>query len=180
MDAETLAPLVEQGLSTRAIARQLDRSQTTVRYWIGKHGLSAPPDVVKTSVCEGCGASYEPGRNGRGRYCSITCHGLHRTASRYARWLAGDPNAFTFPPALRRAVEQRDGLSCAGCQGTEWRGRPIPLELEHRDGNSENNSPENLCMLCPNCHAQTPTYKVRNRGNGRHKRRQRYAAGQSY
>lgn len=59
-------------------------------------------------------------------------------------------------------------------------GNQIPLEVEHKDGNSENNSLINLCLLCPNCHAQTPTYKSKNKGNGRHSRRQRYKDGKSY
>jgi 5-methylcytosine-specific restriction endonuclease McrA len=54
------------------------------------------------------------------------------------------------------------------------------LQLEHKDGNSENNKPENLCLLCPNCHSQTPTYGAKNKGNGRHYRRIRYAQGKSY
>lgn len=60
----------------------------------------------------------------------------------------------------------REGIftwRCNKCGGTEWMGLPIPLELEHRDGNSKNNSLDNLELLCPNCHAQTPTYRSRNR-----------------
>ena len=48
---------------------------------------------------------------------------------------------------------------CYGCQRTEWRGRPIPLELEHRDGNRRINAIENLTLLCPNCHALTGTHR---------------------
>lgn len=48
---------------------------------------------------------------------------------------------------------------CAGCGLKRWRGKPIPLELEHKDGNNSNNSLDNLELLCPNCHAQTSTYR---------------------
>jgi hypothetical protein len=51
---------------------------------------------------------------------------------------------------------------CNKCGGTEWLGQPIPLELEHRDGDHANNSLENLELLCPNCHALTPTYRGKN------------------
>lgn len=35
----------------------------------------------------------------------------------------------------------------------------IPLEVEHCDGDSQNNKIENLKLLCPNCHSLTETYK---------------------
>jgi predicted nucleic acid-binding Zn ribbon protein len=49
----------------------------------------------------------------------------------------------------------------------------VPIQLEHIDGNSENNCLENLKLLCPNCHSLTPTYGALNKGNGRHIRRLR-------
>jgi hypothetical protein len=58
--------------------------------------------------------------------------------------------------------------------------RPVNVELEHKDGNGDNNILENCILLCPNCHSLTATYKGKNKGNGRHNRRQRYADGKSY
>ena len=69
------------------------------------------------------------------------------------------------------------GGDCTECS---WNGKELVLELEHIDGNAMNNKEENLSLLCPNCHSQTPTYKGRNVGNGRHWRRERYAKGKSY
>lgn len=51
---------------------------------------------------------------------------------------------------------------CYLCDNTQWNGKPIPLELEHIDGNNQNNELSNLTILCPNCHAQTPTYRGKN------------------
>lgn len=45
----------------------------------------------------------------------------------------------------------------------------IPLEVEHIDGNAKNTTPENVTLLCPNCHSLTSTYRGANRGNGRPK-----------
>lgn len=50
---------------------------------------------------------------------------------------------------------------CEGCKRTEWEGFPIPLELHHKDGNHNNNSLDNLQILCPNCHARTESYRGR-------------------
>jgi 5-methylcytosine-specific restriction endonuclease McrA len=45
-----------------------------------------------------------------------------------------------------------------------WFGQPIPLELDHRNGDSNDNRLENLRLLCPNCHAQTPNFRVKKDG----------------
>lgn len=59
-----------------------------------------------------------------------------------------------------------DGIfvhKCYRCENTEWLGVPIALELEHRNGKNTDNRLENLTLLCPNCHAQTPTYRGKNK-----------------
>ena len=48
---------------------------------------------------------------------------------------------------------------CNKCKNTEWLGKAIPLELEHIDGNNQNNNLSNLELLCPNCHSFTLTYR---------------------
>lgn len=48
---------------------------------------------------------------------------------------------------------------CARCDRDTREGVPIPLELDHIDGDRTNDLLENLRLLCPNCHALTPTYR---------------------
>jgi len=63
----------------------------------------------------------------------------------------------------------RDGIKeykCEVCDLTEWNNNPIPLELDHIDGNHFNNEFKNLRVICPNCHALTETNSGRkNRKN---------------
>lgn len=53
---------------------------------------------------------------------------------------------------------------CARCRRSTWLGGPIPLQLDHIDGDRTNNLLRNLRLLCPNCHALTDTYCGRNVG----------------
>jgi hypothetical protein len=52
---------------------------------------------------------------------------------------------------------------CHSCGLVVWKGQPIPLELEHINGDPQDNSLENLTLLCPNCHALTTTYRGKNK-----------------
>ncbi|WP_422750041.1 HNH endonuclease [Mycobacterium sp. WMMD1722] len=63
-------------------------------------------------------------------------------------------------------------------KGAVWLDFPLAFVLDHIDGDPSNNRRENL--VCPNCDSQLATYKGRNRGQGRHYRRQRYADGKSF
>ena len=51
---------------------------------------------------------------------------------------------------------------CEVCNIIEWGGKPAPLELHHINGQSKDNSFENLQIVCPNCHAQTHNYRASN------------------
>lgn len=65
---------------------------------------------------------------------------------------------------LRRKL-LREGLKehrCERCKNTMWNGTKIPLEVHHKDGDKSHNTIDNLELLCPNCHAQTDTYRGKN------------------
>jgi Zn finger protein HypA/HybF involved in hydrogenase expression len=63
---------------------------------------------------------------------------------------------------LRRALlEIGREFVCEICKINEWMGKPLGLEVDHKDGNRLNNEPSNLRFLCPNCHSQeTPVRKL--------------------
>ena len=131
-----------------------------------------------TIICLNCGKNHfvQNKHSSSGKYCSIPCQQEYQHKKRVDAWLSGGKAGKN---TLKRFLsEQREG--CWECGITEWNGKSIVLELQHIDGNSNNNVKENLSLLCPNCHSQTDTYKGKNVGNGRHYRRVRYAEGKSF
>jgi hypothetical protein len=71
------------------------------------------------------------------------------------------------PSCARLYYIKKRGHRCETCENIEWLGNPIPLELHHKNGDFEDNSPENVDLVCRNCHAFTDTFGVKNSGKGR-------------
>ena len=114
------------------------------------------------------------------KYCNNKCQRNHQRQIIFEKIEKGDTSLT--PYLYKNFLIQKYGEKCMECG---WSKRnptsgKIPIELEHIDGDSTNNSLENLKLLCPNCHSLTPTYKALNTGNGRHSRRSRYKEGKSY
>lgn len=53
------------------------------------------------------------------------------------------------------------GHCCEVCKNTIWNGKPILLEIHHIKPPSEKE--DDLQLLCPNCHSQTPNWKNRHK-----------------
>lgn len=106
-------------------------------------------------------------------YCSISCNQNHRYLAYIKQWQCGEVTGCTRTGKLahpvRRWIKERDGNKCTQCG---WAGvHPITgnvmVQVDHIDGNFMNCRPENLRLLCPNCHSLTPTFMALNVGNGR-------------
>lgn len=122
----------------------------------------------KIRSCIQCDAPLV-GKQGRNRrYCSRSCNKIYDLEQNRIPMM--EAGMISSRKGLKRCLVHLYGWQCNVCRSTKWMGKDIPLELDHIDGDATNNFPDNLQLICPNCHAQTDTYKGRNVGRGRQSR----------
>lgn len=72
-----------------------------------------------------------------------------------------DWSEYTRASRLKPHLIRSRGHQCELCQLEEWLELPISLEIHHVDGDRTHNNPDNLQLLCPNCHATTDNWRNR-------------------
>ncbi len=91
----------------------------------------------------------------RRRACRLASQENGHTASRSV--------ALKLRGSVRRFLIRTRGYRCQDCGLSEWRGKKLPLEVEHINGIRTDNRDENVKLNCPNCHSITSTWRGRNR-----------------
>lgn len=110
------------------------------------------------------------------KYCSWKCHTDKNYKDFINDWLK-NPNKHNKPSGhMKRYLIEKYNNSCSRCGWNKKHPvrKTVPLEMHHRDGNWRNNHPDNLDLVCPNCHSLTVTYRIGNKGNGRKDQRDYY------
>ena len=119
------------------------------------------------------------------KYCSTHCQQNYNWVERKKKFeldgfWEGVNSETVISRHSKRYLKETRGIQCEICSLTKWMGQDIPLVIDHIDGDSSNSNLDNLRLVCGNCDMQLPTYKSKNKGNGRYARKLRYKEGKSY
>lgn len=119
-------------------------------------------------TCPSCKADLT--RRSQKKFCSNKCQSDFQYNLFLKRWL-NNARVITknISGHIKRYLLTEYGEKCSQCG---WKKRNpvtgrVPVEVDHIDGNADNNVPSNLRLICPNCHALTPSFRNLNRGKGR-------------
>lgn len=117
---------------------------------------------MKTYNCKNCGSESPYSHQKKNIFCSNECFQTWRYENETKPRI--EAGGGVDHATLRKYLIREHTEVCSLCgQGPEWNGLALTLQVDHIDGNSDNNLPDNLRLLCPNCHTQQPTSKQRKR-----------------
>lgn len=144
---ESIQKLRDEGKNYNEIGKILGLAKSTISYYVGsrkgKHDIK---------YCRNCNASINQSQT----FCSDICQKENKNKTRIERLENGELSS---NKTIRKALLEIDAR-CSLCGTTpEWNGKPLTLDVDHIDGNSDNNEYKNLRLLCPNCHSQMETSK---------------------
>ena len=130
--------------------------------------------------CLQCGKEKLWHRSSVNKFCDNKCQGIYKwenvTKPSIERGERGG-NANT----LKKFLREIHGDKCSVCgQESMWNNKPLILQLDHIDGDSDNNHPSNIRLLCPNCHTQTENFGCKGQGNRYRKETKRNKYLQEY
>jgi hypothetical protein len=128
------------------------------------YGSEKSKRLTKQWHCKSCHKEHHSVPFKTKRFCNMKCYNdnkLSKHITKFNKGMLSERNT------IKRCLTKLFGYKCFTCGLDCWQGHRLSLELDHVDGNANNNMPSNLRLVCPNCHSITPTWKGRNRGSGR-------------
>lgn len=113
-----------------------------------------PKKVKKNRFCLHCGKEII---NYQNKFCNNSCFQQYQFLNKTL------PNFYkgkiSCNETIRKVLIHLFGEKCSECNiNNSWNNKSLIFEVDHIDGNSDNNFPNNLRLMCPNCHSQTETF----------------------
>lgn len=120
----------------------------------GKRKHGNPPEYV---CCVQCDKSILQNYTKTRKYCNSECQKTYRFLTvKLVQFLEETLN---HKGSVKKCFIYLYGNVCAECKNAGiHNNKALVLQMDHIDGNSDNNKKENLQLLCPNCHSQTESY----------------------
>lgn len=116
------------------------------------------------------------------KYCSNKCQFTYRYQEYIKKWKAGLVNgnrgiiSKNISGHIRRYLAEKFGEKCFLCNWNKInpKTKRVPLEVDHINGNADDNNENNLRLICPNCHSLSSNFRNLNKGKGRSWRMTKY------
>lgn len=132
---------------------------------------STPKEQVSCLVCKNSTVNK--------KFCSVKCSRTFSRIQYIEQWKSGEKSGTvgkkfkTVSGHIRTHLFEINNNSCQTCgwDSINPHTKTLPLEIHHIDGDYLNNRPENLQLICPNCHSLTKGYKGANAGKGNSEKR---------
>jgi len=121
---------------------------------------------MKTYKCGFCQIECKWRHQGNNKFCSIQCAHSFRSEEHKQKFFSGLLEKIDRPTARKYLFEKR-GYACEVCGISEHHGKELTLQVDHINGDPGNDHPDNLRLICPNCHSQTEFLGGANKGRGR-------------
>lgn len=129
--------------------------------------VNLPKDTSRQNICPKCSGEKAP----YSIHCKF-CYIEEKVQAKINTWLSEEwrgGSDIKLSNSVRKYLLEQAKYSCSKCGFNILHpdDNQTVLEINHIDGDGANHKPENLEVICPNCHSLTPNYRARNLGKGR-------------
>ena len=114
--------------------------------------------LSSNKTCQYCGKKIPKDR----KYCSVNCQ-IQDLKAKKLKEVEEKNGIGCDIRQIKKYLLKTRGHKCEICGIETWMNKPVPLVLDHINGDGLDDRLENLRLVCCNCDAQLPTYKSKNK-----------------